>query len=96
VCTDSRATAGNWIASQTVKKVIPVSRLSRGEDKPTNEPTPGLLGTMAGGAAVSLRINATEICEWVSDEAIGLPILVAVFESAVYSAWYVDPWQCGG
>ncbi|KAJ5369839.1 Proteasome subunit beta type-5 [Penicillium cataractarum] len=51
VCTDSRATAGNWIASQTVKKVIPVSRLSRGEDKPSNEPTPGLLGTMAGGAA---------------------------------------------
>ncbi|OKP11756.1 Proteasome subunit beta type-5 [Penicillium subrubescens] len=51
VCTDSRATAGNWIASQTVKKVIPVSRLSRGEDKPTSEPTPGLLGTMAGGAA---------------------------------------------
>lgn len=52
MCTDSRATAGNWIASQTVKKVIPVSRLSRGEDKPTNDPTPGLLGTMAGGAAV--------------------------------------------
>ncbi|KAJ9481362.1 hypothetical protein VN97_g12116 [Penicillium thymicola] len=51
VCTDSRATAGNWIASQTVKKVIPVSRLSRGEDKKSNEPTPGLLGTMAGGAA---------------------------------------------
>lgn len=55
MCTDSRATAGNWIASQTVKKVIPVSRLSRGEDKPTSDPTPGLLGTMAGGAAVSLR-----------------------------------------
>ncbi|EKV17240.1 Proteasome subunit beta type [Penicillium digitatum Pd1] len=51
VCTDSRATAGNWIASQTVKKVIPVSRLSRGEDKKSNQPTPGLLGTMAGGAA---------------------------------------------
>lgn len=30
-----------------------MSRLSRGEDKPSNEPTPGLLGTMAGGAAVS-------------------------------------------
>ncbi|CAG8144635.1 unnamed protein product [Penicillium salamii] len=51
VCTDSRATAGNWIASQTVKKVIPVSRLSRGEDKKSDKPTPGLLGTMAGGAA---------------------------------------------
>jgi 20S proteasome subunit beta 5 len=37
-----------------VKKVIPVSRLSRGEDKPSKDPTPGLLGTMAGGAAVSL------------------------------------------
>lgn len=36
-----------------MKKVIPVSRLSRGEDKPTDKPTPGLLGTMAGGAAVS-------------------------------------------
>lgn len=56
MCTDSRATAGNWIASQTVKKVIPVSRLSRGEDKPSKDPTPGLLGTMAGGAAVSLYL----------------------------------------
>lgn len=39
VATDSRATAGNWIASQTVKKVIEIN------DK--------MLGTMAGGAAVS-------------------------------------------
>lgn len=37
VCTDSRATAGNWIASQTVKKVIEINSC--------------LLGTMAGGAA---------------------------------------------
>ncbi|KAJ1669942.1 Proteasome subunit beta type-5, partial [Spiromyces aspiralis] len=37
VCTDSRATAGNVIASQTVKKVIEIN--------------PFLLGTMAGGAA---------------------------------------------
>ncbi|KAI5855320.1 nucleophile aminohydrolase [Tricharina praecox] len=37
VATDSRATAGNWIASQTVKKVIEIN------DK--------MLGTMAGGAA---------------------------------------------
>jgi 20S proteasome subunit beta 5 len=51
VATDSRATAGNWIASQTVKKVIPVSRLSRGDDKKQDAPVPGLLGTMAGGAA---------------------------------------------
>jgi len=40
VATDSRATAGNWIASQTVKKVIEINNC--------------LLGTMAGGAAVSL------------------------------------------
>ncbi|KAF2671094.1 proteasome-domain-containing protein [Microthyrium microscopicum] len=37
VCTDSRATQGNWIASQTVKKVIEINN--------------SLLGTMAGGAA---------------------------------------------
>ncbi|KAK3044025.1 Proteasome subunit beta type-5, partial [Coniosporium uncinatum] len=37
VATDSRATAGNWIASQTVKKVIEINH--------------ALLGTMAGGAA---------------------------------------------
>lgn len=37
VATDSRATAGNWIASQTVKKVIEINS--------------HLLGTMAGGAA---------------------------------------------
>jgi len=37
VATDSRATAGNWIASQTVKKVIEINST--------------LLGTMAGGAA---------------------------------------------
>jgi 20S proteasome subunit beta 5 len=40
VATDSRATAGDWIASQTVKKVIEINSC--------------LLGTMAGGAAVSL------------------------------------------
>lgn len=38
VATDSRATAGDWIASQTVKKVIEINN--------------SLLGTMAGGAAV--------------------------------------------
>lgn len=37
VCTDSRASAGGYIASQTVKKVIEIN--------------PFLLGTMAGGAA---------------------------------------------
>lgn len=40
VATDSRASAGDWIASQTVKKVIEINSC--------------LLGTMAGGAAVSL------------------------------------------
>lgn len=39
VATDSRASAGDWIASQTVKKVIEINSC--------------LLGTMAGGAAVS-------------------------------------------
>lgn len=37
VATDSRASAGDWIASQTVKKVIEINNC--------------LLGTMAGGAA---------------------------------------------
>jgi len=37
VCTDSRATAGGYIASQSVKKVLEINRF--------------LLGTMAGGAA---------------------------------------------
>jgi 20S proteasome subunit beta 5 len=37
IAVDSRATAGQWIASQTVKKVIEIN--------------PHLLGTMAGGAA---------------------------------------------
>jgi 20S proteasome subunit beta 5 len=49
VATDSRATAGNWIASQTVKKVIEINNC--------------LLGTMAGGAAVShAPIFATSLC----------------------------------
>jgi 20S proteasome alpha/beta subunit len=43
VATDSRATAGSWIASQTVKKVIEINNC--------------LLGTMAGGAAVSLVVD---------------------------------------
>lgn len=44
VATDSRATAGNWIASQTVKKVIEINNC--------------LLGTMAGGAAVSILLRS--------------------------------------
>ena len=47
VATDSRATAGNWIASQTVKKVIEINSC--------------LLGTMAGGAAVRTSISGGDI-----------------------------------
>jgi 20S proteasome subunit beta 5 len=47
VATDSRATAGNWIASQTVKKVIEINN--------------SLLGTMAGGAAVRLFSTRHEL-----------------------------------
>jgi 20S proteasome subunit beta 5 len=50
VATDSRATAGNWIASQTVKKVIEINSC--------------LLGTMAGGAAVSPPFLAGNIQNW--------------------------------
>ncbi|MAD86359.1 MAG: hypothetical protein CL912_25660 [Deltaproteobacteria bacterium] len=51
VATDSRATAGNWIASQTVKKVIEINSC--------------LLGTMAGGAAVrsSQAYSTHQTCE---------------------------------
>ncbi|KAH0538312.1 hypothetical protein FGG08_005086 [Glutinoglossum americanum] len=45
VATDSRATAGNWIASQTVKKVIEINNC--------------LLGTMAGGAAGTMCAGVT-------------------------------------
>ena len=44
VATDSRASAGDWIASQTVKKVIEINSC--------------LLGTMAGGAAVRMDISS--------------------------------------
>jgi 20S proteasome subunit beta 5 len=47
VATDSRATAGNWIASQTVKKVIEING--------------SLLGTMAGGAAVSYFCDTLQL-----------------------------------
>ena len=43
MATDSRASAGDWIASQTVKKVIEINSC--------------LLGTMAGGAAVGYRFE---------------------------------------
>jgi hypothetical protein len=98
VCTDSRATAGSWIASQTVKKVIPVSRLSRGEDKASDKPTPGLLGTMAGGAAVSFCVVFVgNMGSWLltgGPEKLGLPILVEIFEPAVYSPRYVCQMGC--
>ncbi len=63
MATDSRASAGDWIASQTVKKVIEINNC--------------LLGTMAGGAAVSPE-------EAVSDGTagtetwIGLSVLVSL------------------
>jgi len=55
IAVDSRATAGSWIASQTVKKVIEIN--------------PYLLGTMAGGAADCSfweRVLAKE-CRFVSE-----------------------------
>lgn len=66
-----------------------MSRLSRGEDKPSNDPTPGLLGTMAGGAAVSYDLYSGILDHKLILMVLGLPILVALFESAVHSAWYV-------
>jgi len=50
VATDSRATAGNWIASQTVKKVIEINSC--------------LLGTMAGGAAVGHIYTTMPRCSY--------------------------------
>ena len=69
-----------------MKKVIPVSRLSRGEDKPTDKPTPGLLGTMAGGAAVSSFHNMIMV-DGRADGMLGLSILVEIFESAMHTSW---------
>jgi hypothetical protein len=65
VATDSRATAGDWIASQTVKKVIEINSC--------------LLGTMAGGAAVGLDTQAityhmTLTRGWI----LGLPVLARI------------------
>lgn len=61
-----------------------MSRLSRGEDKPTDKPTPGLLGTMAGGAAVGLSFFGSGMRVLME---VGLPILVEIFESAVHTSW---------
>jgi len=73
VATDSRATAGNWIASQTVKKVIEINNC--------------LLGMMAGGAAVSKSpIIAYECSVPATDFYVsGLPILAGVFGYAMPS-----------
>lgn len=54
VATDSRATAGSWIASQTVKKVIEIKYCAsphRHFWKLTGPCSDKMLGTMAGGAA---------------------------------------------
>src|SRR5947208_9232014 len=68
VATDSRATAGNWIASQTVKKVIEINNC--------------LLGTMAGGAAVRMTpitIAIRESFRARADESVlGLSILARI------------------
>lgn len=71
MATDSRATAGNWIASQTVKKVIEINN--------------SLLGTMAGGAAVSFFCPACS-SHCLSDDniTIGLSILARI-------PWYAMP-----
>lgn len=70
VATDSRATAGNWIASQTVKKVIEINSC--------------LLGTMAGGAAVSLiGVEDNDINAYIHA---GLSILAGILGHAVPSA----------
>lgn len=68
VCTDSRATAGNWIASQTVKKVIEINH--------------SLLGTMAGGAAVC-GYHHCAIPVWELMNVTGLSILACVPRHAV-------------
>lgn len=70
VCTDSRATAGNWIASQTVKKVIEINNC--------------LLGTMAGGAAVCSPHKLHWKRRWTGlILMLGLPILACVLGNAV-------------
>ncbi len=73
MATDSRATAGNWIASQTVKKVIEINSC--------------LLGTMAGGAAVSspypFPVNEA-FCRTITDIIIpGLSILARISGNAM-------------
>ena len=70
VATDSRATAGSWIASQTVKKIIEIN--------------PMLLGTMAGGAAVcnqSPTLEQTELTQLT-----GLSVLARLPRNAVSSS----------
>ena len=70
VATDSRATAGDWIASQTVKKVIEINSC--------------LLGTMAGGAAVCPSFGASHprtITNYFT--LTGLPVLARLPRHAV-------------
>lgn len=71
VATDSRATAGNWIASQTVKKVIEINSC--------------LLGTMAGGAAVCGRERRARV-NMILNMCIGLPILARISRHAMSPA----------
>lgn len=80
VATDSRASAGDWIASQTVKKVIEINNC--------------LLGTMAGGAAVSLDLITEVLTKLIMyhNRTVNTGWLTwgcnAVFTSSVTSAAY--------
>ena len=65
MATDSRASAGDWIASQTVKKVIEINNC--------------LLGTMAGGAAVRLSGEEKPVMVQTGTKTrIGLSVLVSL------------------
>ena len=68
MATDSRASAGDWIASQTVKKVIEINNC--------------LLGTMAGGAAVSPE-KLSVAGQTGTEARIGLSVLVSVSRYAM-------------
>lgn len=69
MATDSRATQGDWIASQTVKKVIEINSC--------------LLGTMAGGAAVSFDHPASSEIFITDHWFKGLSILVRLLGHAM-------------
>ena len=76
VAVDSRATAGSYIASQTVKKVIEIN--------------PYLLGTMAGGAAdcsywERYLGQQCRLCELKNKERISVAAASKILSNIVYS-----------